>query len=428
MKKLKMIIPISITSAVLITLIIGLSFAWYTGMSLYQTPIIQSEDFEGLSLTLYRGYDYDYNGVLDSRNEIYETLDSNALNEVKKDLNDRYMNISGLSTYDKITGVIDNNIITYRLMIRNESDKEFSVNPYFIFAHGSSFYKHNNFLFTLRGLNQFNHTFRNKDGDLIDTLGGENHFNVSTKKFYEYDLTNGLYDTYMNPIEKITDGVNVYRISYGENSNTVYLNDVVTESTSVNLTAFYYYDSFNASNTKNTNYTNETVAYDTKSVNEAGDNLPYHLSYNCYNSRTSHNLFSGIDNSASVGLNKYYPSNYIPVNKNLSLLMYREKITNDIYVDSYSEYYLDYYIVVDSGMSSLLAGVNSFATLHNVDKTTAITTTDTSGYAYDYKVMYQKYNEMRQYSEIKEPNFKVESFCFDVSLVNLKSSYYKEVS
>ncbi len=115
----------------------------------------------------------------------------------------------------------------------------------------------------------------------------------------------------------------------------------------------------------------------------------------------------------------------INLSSNVTVKVFNE---NDIYVDSYSEYYLDYYIVVDSGMSSLLAGVNSFATLHNVDKTTAITTTETSGYAYDYKVMYQKYNEMRQYSEIKEPNFKVVSFCFDVSLVNLKSSYYKEVS
>lgn len=428
MNKRKIIFSSFLALVFLSALVISISYAWYLNMTKTPSPIIQSEDFDGLSLTLYRGYDYDYNGVLDSRTESYATLDPDSLNNIKKDLNDKYINISDLNTYDKITGVIDNNIITYRLYIRNDSEKEFSVNPYFIFSHVDNFYKHNSILFTLKGINQYNHTFRNKDGELIDTLGGESHFDTEAKEFYKYDISNGLYDTYMNEIKNITDGVDLYTIEYGEVSNKVYLNGTLTNQTSINLTLFYYSDLFDSSNDSITEYDNQIEAYDTKNINANGDNIPYRMEYNCYNNRISHKLFSSIENSTTVDKGKYYPSNYINVNKNLSLLMYREKAANNIYVDSYSEYYLDYYILVDSQMSSLLASANSFADLHNVDKASAIRTTETSGYNYDYKIMYQKYNEMKQYAEIKDPNFKIESFCFDISLINLKSSYYKEVS
>ena len=197
MKK-RRVLDISFVTLLVSIVTLVIVYAWYINATMHKTPIIQSEEYDGLNLTLYRGYDYDFNGVLDSREEIYETLDSTGLNAVKNDLNERYINIQYADAFDKITGVIDNNVITYRLLIRNESDKEFKLNPYFIFTDDSEHHKQNSIIFTLSGLNQFNHTFRNKDGDLIDTLGGANHFNASNLKFFTYDISQGLYDTYMN--------------------------------------------------------------------------------------------------------------------------------------------------------------------------------------------------------------------------------------
>ncbi len=427
--KRRLIMIISST-IVLILLVAGISYAWYTNARKFESPVIQSEDFDGLSLTLYRGYDYDFNGVLDSREELFETLDD--LSSLSNDLNEQYINIEYDDAYDKITGVIDNNIITYRLLIRNETDKEYRFNPYFIFSDDSTHNKQNSMLFNLKGLNQYNHTFRNKDGDLIDSLGGDDHFDEETLKFYKYDISNGLYDTYMNPISNITDGTDIYSIEYGDSSNVVKKNGTIVsgEDAYVNLTKMYYYNAYNA-DTAIESYSKaseENKIYDTK-LSVGTDTAPYRLEYNAYNSKSAHYLIDNLDDDEEVAIGTYYPSKYYSINKNLACLMYREKLTNmdEIVVDSYSEYYLDYYISINSELSSLNSSLQSFASLHNITPSEAIATTEVSGFNYDYKIMNNKYNEMRQYAEVSNPNFKIQSFCFDIKPYNNYSSYFKEV-
>ena len=106
------IITIIITTLCLITISVGFIYGWYIHMSSGESKTIQSEDIEGLELNLYRAYDYDFNGVIDSRDEYFLTASDEELESVKNDLNENFININYSGTrYDIITGIIDNNII-----------------------------------------------------------------------------------------------------------------------------------------------------------------------------------------------------------------------------------------------------------------------------------------------------------------------------
>ena len=505
------IITIIITTLCLITISVGFIYGWYIHMSSGESKTIQSEDIEGLELNLYRAYDYDFNGVIDSRDEYFLTASDEELESVKNDLNENFININYSGTrYDIITGIIDNNIITYRLVIKNNSDKELNINPYFIFSDdsGNNIYKHNSILFNLKGINQLNHTFKDKNCNLINCLtnGTESHFDVENKTFYKYDLSNGLYDTYMRPITKITDGSNIYKLEYTINSSSttvnVYKNDSVNalegNDLKVNLTKMYYSNAFDSNGNIITEYDNTTSIYDTyyKKITEpqfydstyyirsgegttenpyayslatsyytrsgegteenpyvytesdayyirAGEgttespytyedssygltNTPCNLEYNCYNNKLNQYLLSNIEDDVKVPTGKYWPSKYYAINKNLSCLMYNEKIQENIIIDSYSEYYLDYYVTINSNITALASSLEKFATLHNIVTTNAQTILE-SPYGADYNKMLQKYNEMKQYSEIQHPNFRIQNFCYDIKFINNYSSYFKTI-
>ena len=441
MKHLRYHIALSIALLVLL-ITLGVSYAWYVNGKLSYSPIIQSEDIEGINLYLYRGNDYDFNGSLDSRNidEDYDLNDANVISQLNKDLNKIFFSIEDIN--DRITGIMDNNIATYRLRIVNDTDKEYYINPYFIFKTEGTISIYNSILFRLRDINIYNHTFLDKDSNFIDYIGGENHFTTTTENeittgsFYEIKIGtnegeyNGLYDTYGNPIKLITNGYTYYRLTYDENNvfTGIYENDnaEIFEG-KINLSEFYnatlYYA--DGSDVSSYSYGMESV-YDTKYVDS--DYL-YRMEYNYINQGSRSFKINDIGENITYDTNLYYPSNRYDLNTNLSLLMYNEKIrTNEIIIDSFSEYYIDYHFVVDSNLSSLNSAIALFAQAHNID-TQELKTKDLAScndFEIAYKNMSNKISEMIQYSEIKQPNFKIEHFCFDMILINNHSSYVKK--
>ena len=444
MKKIRYHLILSIALfAVLI--VFGITYAWYINGKMTKSPIIQSEDIEGINLYLYRGNDYDFNGSLESRDiaEDYDLTDSNVVTQLNKDLNKVFFSLDGFN--DKITGIMDNNIATYRLRVVNDTDKEYHLNPYFVFGSSDSVSPYNSMLFRLRDLNIYNHTFLDKDTNFIDYFGetksGDNytdHFNLTSTDYYKYDISSGLYDTYNNPITLITNGYTYFELGYevqnGQNicisvkKDGVDTNIIDTDAAKIVLSEYYNSTVYDASNNKVSVFdTNTTHYYDT--FYSDSDYL-CHMEYNYINQGGRSAKISDIGAGVSYNANLYYPSRRYDINTNLSLLMYHEKFKeNEIVIDSFSEYYIDYHFVVDSNLSSLNQALDTFASAHGITNTTQVLDKDPSNcndYELAYKGMYAKYSEMLTYSEIRKPNFKIESFCFDMVLVNKYSSYVKK--
>lgn len=434
---------LALTIALFVLLIaFGITYAWYVNGKMNQTPIIQSEEIEGINLYLYRGNDYDFNGSLDSRNieEDYDITDSDVVEALNKDLNREFFYIE--DTNDKITGIMDNNIATYRLRIVNDTDKEYYLNPYFIFLTEGNISAYNSILFRLRDVNIYNHTFLDKDSNFIDYFGENisygkytDHFVPSTYNYYKYDISSGLYDSYLNPITLITNGYDYYNLSYDENNlcTSVTKNDdatniINTDSAKVVLSEFYNSNSYDSSNNVVSTYSDTTGSvYDT--IYSDSDYL-CQMECNYINNGGRSIEISSIGSGVTYSANNYYPSRKIDLNTNLCLLMYHEKANqnHNIIIDSFSEYYIDFHIVVDSNLNSLNFAISTFASEHSID--TASVLTKEASLCNDYELAYRgmsaKIAEMVQYSEIRQPNFKIEHFCFDLVLINAKSSYVKK--
>ena len=438
MKRISNHLALAIVLFVLL-LTLGIAYAWYVNGKMKKSPIIQSEEIEGINLYLYRGNDYDFNGSLDSRNilEDYDITKPEVVEQLNKDLNKVFFSLDGIN--DKITGIMDNNIATYRLRIINDTDKEYYLNPYFIFKTEGSISAYNSILFRLRDLNIYNHTFLDKDSNFINYIG-DTHFDSSTYNYYKIDISNGLYDTYLNPITLITNGYDYYNLSYDENNicTSITLNDdltniINTDDAKIILSEFYnstvystnelggkvMVDSFNETN----------LAYPLYDTYYSDNNYLARMEYNYINQGGRSIKLSDISGSINYDAKNYYPSKRVDINKNLCLLMYNAKIeTNTIVIDSFSEYYIDYHIVVDSNLNSLNSAISSFATLHGLDPNQVLAKdqANCNDYELAYKGMAEKISEMIQYSEIRQPNFKIEHFCFDMVLFNGKSSYVKK--
>lgn len=435
MKKLTFL---SVITGLVLILAISVTFAWYVSGVFVTTPMIQSEDIEGLDLHLYRGFDYDFNGLLDYRE--FDDYSSTELNQLKSDFNSKYINMDTVN-YDSISGIMDDNIITYRLIIHNNTDKEYNVNPYFLFKDDGSakFSIYNSILFRLKNINIINHTFCDKNGNFIDYWGDE-HFDTTNKKFYEIKISpsegdiNGLYDSYGNPIRLITNGNTYYRLEYDENNNFthIYHEEELEDYTgTINLSDFYNSSLYKADGELIDEYPiydseNEIKIYDTYYSKEY---YLYSMEYNSYNKNGFIGSLEGVDDVVSAKY--YYPSKNINRGINLAMLMYQENITDresDISIDSYSEYFIDFQIQVSSSVEAILQALDSFALAHNVPQS-AITSPDNSNkYEVAYHNMYGKYSELIKYSEITKPNFKITSFCFDMILKNGRSSYIKRKS
>ncbi len=426
----------------------GITFAWYVNGKMSYTPIIQAEDIEGINLYLYRGNDYDFNGSLDSRNikEDYELSDSSVVEQLNKDLNKVFFSIENIN--DKITGIMDNNIATYRLRVINDTDKEYYLNPYLIFGDGANISPYNSILFRLRDINIYNHTFLDKDTNFIDYIGNE-HFKLNNDgtdgSFYEIkigtgdDDVKGLYDTYNNPITLITNGFTYYVLEYDNENNFtgIYYYNELNEKTlytgTINLSEFYnatvYGEDSSGKKTIIDTYDAASIengAYDTY---YSESNYLTRLTYNYINQGGRSIRLADITGDASYDAKLYYPSRRIDLNTNLCFLMYSSKITtNNIVIDSFSEYYIDYHFIVDSNLTSLNTAISLFATNFGIDPD-SVFDKDASlrnDYENAYIGMSNKISEMIQYSEIRQPNFKIEHFCFDMVLMNSNSSYVKK--
>ena len=105
-------IMLYVTAIILfVVVMVSVTFAWYINVNVTSSPIVQSENIDGLTLNLYRGYDFDFNGALDS----LEPQDRKST-----DLNDKFIDINyANSTFDKVNGLMDGSIITYRLVVNN---------------------------------------------------------------------------------------------------------------------------------------------------------------------------------------------------------------------------------------------------------------------------------------------------------------------
>ena len=426
----------------------GITFAWYVNGKMSYTPIIQAEDIEGINLYLYRGNDYDFNGSLDSRNikEDYELSDSSVVEQLNKDLNKVFFSIENIN--DKITGIMDNNIATYRLRVINDTDKEYYLNPYLIFGDGANISPYNSILFRLRDINIYNHTFLDKDTNFIDYIGNE-HFILNNDgtdgSFYEIkigtgdDDVKGLYDTYNNPITLITNGSTYYVLEYDNENNFtgIYYYNELNEKTlytgTINLSEFYnatvYGEDSSGKKTIIDTYDAASIengAYDTY---YSKSNYLTRLTYNYINQGGRSIRLADITGDASYDTKLYYPSRRIDLNTNLCFLMYSSKITTkNIVIDSFSEYYIDYHFIVDSNLTSLNTAISLFATNFGVepDKVFDKDASLRNDYENAYVAMSNKISEMVQYSEIRQPNFKIEHFCFDMVLMNSNSSYVKK--
>ena len=405
------IILYSTAIVLFIVVMVSVTFAWYINVNVTSSPIIQSENIDGVTLNLYRGYDFDYNGALDS----VEPQDRKST-----DLNDKFVDINyANSNYDKINGLMDGSIITYRLVINNDSEHELKINPYFEFLQNSTITKYNAIMFNLEFVNVFNHTFYDKNGHKIDEMGTTHLDN--NKEFYLYNVSEGLYDTYGNPITKITDGANLYTLEYDENNDFVQMKkngEVTTER--INLTKFYIQNIYDDEGNELDSFSNTTI-YQTKHENSNA----YKMQYNAYNGANGKTkFFTDLDDALEVGTN--FPSYVELKNQNLAELMYKEKYSSGLIVDSYSKYFVDIKIKVNFILSNIKTGIDNFATLHNVNAARAIAGTDTSKYDLDYKAMYDKYIEFQIRQEISNPNFRISYFYYDIEYINLYSSYFKK--
>ena len=404
-------IMLYVTAIILfVVVMVSVTFAWYINVNVTSSPIVQSENIDGLTLNLYRGYDFDFNGALDS----LEPQDRKST-----DLNDKFIDINyANSTFDKVNGLMDGSIITYRLVVNNDTEHALRINPYFEFLQNSTITKYNASMFNLEFVNVFNHTYYDKNGVKINEMG-ETHLD-NNKDFYTYLINDGLYDTYGNPIKHLTDGANLYTLEYDENNAFVrMLKNGVVSTGRVNLTKTYIQDIYDSEGNELTKIS-DTNIYQTKHSNANA----YKMQYNSYNTINGRTLpLSGLTEEKDVADNFLSYVEY--KNQNLAELMYKEKYSDGIIVDSYSRYYVDIKIRVNFILSNIKTGIDNFATMHNVDAARAIAGTDTGVYDLDYKAMYDKYIEFQYRQEISNPNFRIQYFYYDIEYINLYSSYFK---
>lgn len=404
-------IMLYVTAIILfVVVMVSVTFAWYINVNVTSSPIVQSENIDGLTLNLYRGYDFDFNGALDS----LEPQDRKST-----DLNDKFIDINyANSTFDKVNGLMDGSIITYRLVVNNDTEHALKINPYFEFLQNSTITKYNAIMFNLEFVNVFNHTYYDKNGVKINEMG-ETHLD-NNKDFYTYLINDGLYDTYGNPIKHLTDGANLYTLEYDENNLFVrMLKNGVVSTDRVNLTKTYIQDIYDSEGNELTKISNTNI-YQTKHSNANA----YKMQYNSYNTINGRTLpLSGLTEEKDVADNFLSYVEY--KNQNLAELMYKEKYSEGIIVDSYSRYYVDIKLKVNFILSNIKNGIDNFATLHNVDAAKAIAGTDTGKYDLDYKAMYDKYIEFQYRQEISNPNFRIQYFYYDIEYINLYSSYFK---
>ncbi len=413
MKK-RILIPVFATFACLSLMIVAyFVYAWYLNVVKSDGAVILSEPLDGLTVRVYRGYDYDLDGSIDEH--LVKDRD-------KKDMNGSY---SYLTETDEVTEIIDNNYITYRLVISNESSYELFLNPYFMYEEALKQYS---LLYSIDSISIYNHTMRNQDGTPIIDYNNRAVLTDETfsGNYKEYSLTDGLYDTYGEPIYNITDGATSYEFAYDYDSTekiysctSVKKNGTLVANESVDLTSFYISDIYDNNETR---ITSDTVsnAY-TKSGYE----------YNYLNTLTR-----SYPIEADSSYNYYtYPSTVYLPNKTLNLYMHEETYSDEILLESYSEYYVDVVFKSSSSTQGIYSALMDFVTKYNGTKDTS---GSTETYTFTNQLYQDEYDLMEAIYIEKTTNstlakfatdgsipFRIKYFCYDVTIGTEYESYEK---
>lgn len=411
--KIRSIVSLIIMTC-LFTVIMGTYFvtAWYIDVSVNDGAVILSDPVEGLEIQLFRGYDYDLNGSID------ENL-KNSRN--KKDLNESYLY---LTDTDEVDEIYDNNLITYRLVVSNESSYEIDINPYFMYDKSI---KVNSILYRIDSLAILNHTMRKQDGStIIDyddraILNGE----TFTGDYKKYALSNGLFDTFGKPIYHITDGTILYSFTYSYDEETklyscteVRKDGEVVNNETIDLTYYFISDIYN----------DEGVRLEAGNITEAYSSTNYEYNY----------LSDGYEIYEITDPTEYnyylYPSRMYFPNNCMNLFMHEEYYSDSITLESYSEYYIDLVLRASSAAPDLYDATEAYALKYggvydNENKTYDFSNSD---YQDEYDAMYDIYLEKitnstlsNIYADENGVVFKVRYFCYDVKIGTEFDSYTK---
>ena len=384
--------------------------AWYIGATVSDGAVILSEPVEGLKVRVYRGYDYDLDGSIDEHLK-------NSRN--KNDMNESY---TYLTDNDEVAEIIDNNYITYRLVISNDSSYSLKLNPYFKYEES---YKQNCLLYSIDSISIYDHTMRNQDGTKIIDYDDRAIMTDNTFSGYykTYSLTNGLFDTYGKPIYHITNGITTYEFEYTKSEETYTCTTVKKNGTAVanateDLTNYYVSDIYDSTGTLITNDT----------VTEAYTN--HNVKYNYLNGSNKINeiVSTGIDYNYNM-----YPSIVSFPNKNLNLYMHEEYYNNYVELESFSEYYLDIVFKSRSSTQAILEALEGFADAFDgtYDSTEATYTFTNQVYQAEYDLMERLYIEKTVNSSLANLAvdgaipFKIQYFCYDVEIGTEFDSYEK---
>lgn len=398
-----------ITGLIILATACVITRAWYVGATMSDGAVILSEPVEGLKVRVYRGYDYDLDGGIDEH-----LKDSRN----KNDMNESY---SYLTENDEVTEIIDNNYITYRLVISNDSSYSLKLNPYFKYEEST---KQNCLLYTIDSISIYDHTIRNQDGtNIIDyddrAIMTNNTFSGNYKT---YSLTNGLFDTYGKPIYHITNGVTTYEFEYTKSEDTytcttVKKNGVAVANEKADLTNFYVSDIYDSTGTLVSSGT----------ISSAYTN--HGVQYNYLNS--SYRSFAiAADTTYSYNM---YPSIVTLPNKNLNLYMHEEYYNNYIALESFSEYYVDIVFKSSSSTQSIYEALEGFAEAYDgtYDSTNVTYDFDDPLYQAEYDLMERLYDEKTTNSSLSNLAvdgaipFKIKYFCYDVEIGTEFDSYDK---
>ncbi len=410
----KRIIPILATIICLTLIIAGFIVnAWYLNVVKSDGAVILSEPLDGLTVRVYRGYDYDLDGSID------EHLKNDR---GKDDMNSSY---SYLTETDEVTEIIDNNFITYRLVISNESSYELYLNPYFMYEDAL---KKFSLLYSIDSISIYNHTMRNQDGTPIIDYNNRAVLTGSTFNgdYKSYSLTDGLYDTYGKPIYHITDGLTTYEFEYEYDSDekeysctSVKKNGTLVANESVDLTCYYVSDIYDE---------NEAII------------SPSEITSAYSNSGYEYNYLNGFSRSYFISDNgtynyTIYPSTVYLPNKYLNLFMHEETYSDSILLESYSEYYVDVVFKSSSSTQGIYDALKDFVTKYNGTKDTS---SETETYLFDNELYQDEYDLMEEIYIEKSTNsslakfatngaisFRIKYFCYDVEIRTEFESYKK---